>query len=119
MPGSQVLEQAGDILGQAGQPPQHANQNAGSGCDRNPPPMPREPAETGIGGPPRPELDYPQENEGCQRSEHPEYRGITHERPELAPLGKRRIGGRLGPFAHKRHASKTTRPAHLRRRSCA
>ena len=60
----------------------------------------------GIGVPPRPELDHPQANQSCERAEHPEDSGVTNEHPEVAPLGKRRIGARFGRLAHKRNASK-------------
>ena len=57
--GLQVVEQAGNLLGQAGQSPQQANHDAGRGGDRHPPPVTAEPPWTGIGVPPSPVLDYP------------------------------------------------------------
>lgn len=46
---------------QPGQPPQRANHDASRRSFRHPPPVPAEPAGTGIDAPPAPEFDCPRE----------------------------------------------------------
>ena len=82
----QVLEQAGDFLGQVGQPPQQADHDAGRRSNCHPPPVPAEPARTGVGVPPAPELDDPERNQAGERPDRPEGGRIAHEHPELPLL---------------------------------
>ena len=87
VPGLQVVEQAGGLPGQAGQPPQQADRDAGRGGDRHPPPVPAEPARMGIAVPLAPALITPDENQAGERAEHPEGHRVPHEHPEFPPSG--------------------------------
>ena len=104
--GSQVVEQAGNLPGQPGQPPQQASHDAGRRGGRHPPPVPAEPAGAEIGAPAVPELDYPQGNQPGEGAEHPEGGRVTNEHPELPLPGDR--GSRRQPehSVHERDASK-------------
>jgi hypothetical protein len=98
--GFQVLEQAGNLLGQAGQAAQPADHDTGRRGDRDPPPVPAEPARMRIAVPLAPELDHSDEDQAGERAEHPEHDRPAHQDPELPLLGNRRSRGRPGRGAH-------------------
>ena len=92
--GLQVGEQARKLLGQAGQAAQQPHHDAGRRGDRDPPPVPAEPARIRIGVPLTPELDHPDEHQAGERAEHPQGHRVPHQHPELPLLGDRRRRGR-------------------------
>ena len=113
--GFQVLDQAGNLLGQPGQAAQQADHGTGRRGDRHPPPVPAEPARVGIAVPLAPELDHSDEHQAGERAEHPEDHRVTHQHPELPLLGDRRRRGRPGRDAHDADLSGAELPPRHRR----
>ena len=77
------------MLGQPGQPAKQPDQDAGRCGDRDPPPLPAEPAGTGIDIPVVAEADDPHEHQAGECAEDTEGDRIAQQHPELPRLGQR------------------------------